>query len=728
MAQIVKMKRSAVPGKVPTPADLQLGEIAINTYDGKVYIKKDDGSEEIVEVGRIDWQDAPSNGQMYARQDGEWIKVDAEFATDAALEVVQNYLDAHMNDVNNPHHTTKYQVGLGFVTDQGDGSLFLASDGTYKDAGEGGGGGIPEAPVDGNTYGRKDSNWTEVVPSTGGTFYDDDYANLRIEGGVTDEFTRITPGGIQFRDINYPDDNIFTISASVSTRMGYFGLGGWSGGVYMDDWHHLSSSYLPQRPYDFTNKEYVDTNLAAHVDDLSNPHQTDKEDVGLGFVVDDGDGTLFLANDGNYKAGGGEGIPDAPVDGQTYGRKDAGWKKVDKYDVGLGYIYDTGDGTGALTNDGVYRAFVGEAPADGITYGRRDGFWANIDNKYAPMSHADDTNNPHQVTTAQLGIGYLTDSGDGSLFLADDGTYKAGGGSGIPDAPADGNWYGRKDNSWADLSLTYATIADLDLHADNQNNPHAVTYSQVGADPSGSAQSVQDNLTTHENDINNPHMVTKAQVGLGFVVDDGDGSLYLANDGTYKAGGGGIPEAPEDGLTYGRKDAGWTEVVPNSGGTFYDDESPTIYIKGGGSNVYADTRMYPGGFQFRDDENPNNLFSLIYCQASERLCFGTFLDGTPISYGLYLKENEPISCDFEPTADNHLATKGYVDSQGGGGGIPEAPIDGGTYSRRNAAWINLIGEVVTINHQDSITSDIKQAVVDAMPATADPNTIYFIKA
>lgn len=48
---LLKFKRSAVPAKIPSIADLDLGELAINTYDGKVYTKKDDGTEAIVEVG-----------------------------------------------------------------------------------------------------------------------------------------------------------------------------------------------------------------------------------------------------------------------------------------------------------------------------------------------------------------------------------------------------------------------------------------------------------------------------------------------------------------------------------------------------------------------------------------------------------------------------------------------------------------------------------------------------
>ena len=51
MANIVKVKRSSVPGKVPTTTDIDLGELAINSYDGKLYLKKNvSGTESIVDV------------------------------------------------------------------------------------------------------------------------------------------------------------------------------------------------------------------------------------------------------------------------------------------------------------------------------------------------------------------------------------------------------------------------------------------------------------------------------------------------------------------------------------------------------------------------------------------------------------------------------------------------------------------------------------------------------
>ncbi len=51
MAQIIKLKRSATPGSIPATSDLALGEIAVNTYDGKIYMKKNvGGSESVVQI------------------------------------------------------------------------------------------------------------------------------------------------------------------------------------------------------------------------------------------------------------------------------------------------------------------------------------------------------------------------------------------------------------------------------------------------------------------------------------------------------------------------------------------------------------------------------------------------------------------------------------------------------------------------------------------------------
>lgn len=40
MPQTIKVKQTAVSARVPTTAQLQLGELAINTYDGRLFLKQ----------------------------------------------------------------------------------------------------------------------------------------------------------------------------------------------------------------------------------------------------------------------------------------------------------------------------------------------------------------------------------------------------------------------------------------------------------------------------------------------------------------------------------------------------------------------------------------------------------------------------------------------------------------------------------------------------------------
>ena len=52
MATTVLHKRSATSGAQPTTSDLSLGEIGVNTHDGKLFVKKSvSGTESIIEIG-----------------------------------------------------------------------------------------------------------------------------------------------------------------------------------------------------------------------------------------------------------------------------------------------------------------------------------------------------------------------------------------------------------------------------------------------------------------------------------------------------------------------------------------------------------------------------------------------------------------------------------------------------------------------------------------------------
>ena len=138
-------------------------------------------------------------------------------------------------------------------------------------------------------------------------------------------------------------------------------------------------------------------------------------------------------------------------------------------------------------------------------------------------SHTNNKSNPHEVTKAQVGLGNVDNTAD-------------------LDKPVS-NATKELINSTKD-SLTQT----ITLHTENKNNPHRVTKEQVGlanvdntADlnkPVSIAQQaaidkvkseilpevdkVNSSLTAHVSSENNPHKVTKAQIGLGNVDDTSD--------------------------------------------------------------------------------------------------------------------------------------------------------------------------------------------------------------
>lgn len=65
-----------------------------------------------------------------------------------------------------------------------------------------------------------------------------------------------------------------------------------------------------------------------------------------------------------------------------------------------------------------------------------------------------------------------------------------------------------------------------------------------------------------------------AQTDGQALVWDADASKWIPGS-AGASGSSGIPEAPVDGKTYGRKDAGWTEIVSGSGGGGGIEEAPT---------------------------------------------------------------------------------------------------------------------------------------------------------
>ena len=72
----IKLKRSNVQSSVPTLGDLTLGELAVNTFDGKLFLKKNDGSDSIETIvtthaqitGSIELTSAVTSFQLITNQ------------------------------------------------------------------------------------------------------------------------------------------------------------------------------------------------------------------------------------------------------------------------------------------------------------------------------------------------------------------------------------------------------------------------------------------------------------------------------------------------------------------------------------------------------------------------------------------------------------------------------------------------------------------------------------
>ena len=89
--QFLKLRRSAVPGRVPDTASLQFGEIALNTYDGLAFIKKSGSNgEEIVTIGNVS---GSFTGSFFGTSSWAVNALTASFTPNAFVTAIQVFPD-----------------------------------------------------------------------------------------------------------------------------------------------------------------------------------------------------------------------------------------------------------------------------------------------------------------------------------------------------------------------------------------------------------------------------------------------------------------------------------------------------------------------------------------------------------------------------------------------------------------------------------------------------------
>lgn len=82
----IKLKRSSTPGNIPSVASLALGELALNTYDGTIYLKRNqNGTEDIVTFAESGF---PVDNTGYLYNDGagnlEWTPLSTNTLTNGS--------------------------------------------------------------------------------------------------------------------------------------------------------------------------------------------------------------------------------------------------------------------------------------------------------------------------------------------------------------------------------------------------------------------------------------------------------------------------------------------------------------------------------------------------------------------------------------------------------------------------------------------------------------------
>jgi len=121
MAQIVRLKRSLTPGSKPTTSNLTTGELAINVYDGKVFLRKSGSVDTVQELVTNDYVgDVNVSGSVTASffvGDGSRltnITVDQSATIQKSFSNSSTWVVNHNLDAANPiaqvYDTDNYQI------------------------------------------------------------------------------------------------------------------------------------------------------------------------------------------------------------------------------------------------------------------------------------------------------------------------------------------------------------------------------------------------------------------------------------------------------------------------------------------------------------------------------------------------------------------------------------------------------------------------------------------
>ena len=464
---------------------------------------------------------------------------------------------------------------------------------------------VKEAPVDGRTYGRLNSEWTPLEIWTEARWdarFGEKYA-LAFE----------PTWNLLFSQSSLTAAHLEQVNAQINFPMAPVGEAPTDGGSYvrkLADWEPLVIPEFPEIPVleaPADGKQYVRQD--ADWAEVDIPDQVDEEalkSVVLEEVQDNlGDWVAAL----NPEA---VGIGEAPLDTQKYGRFNRQWTPINEWTNGkfdardlsthhlsqlqnwlssgsymrtsdfdtrtlktvhLGQVWDLIED--ALADFETDLGAITEAPADGKIYGRTDGDWSEINQWSDAKFDARPLSSVHKT---------YVDTWIGQWWAANE--------VGVPvgEAPTDGGYYARRNSNWFSVnnwSSAQLDARNLSTHQQGQVNTlidakiiaagaieeapnNTNLYARSGEDwvsflPWTSQRWADTNLVTrHLNQVDT--RVLSTGLSLPFLGDaPSDGKMYGRFNGTwteFNADTAFLLEAPLDGESYVRRDGVWIALDP----------------------------------------------------------------------------------------------------------------------------------------------------------------------
>ena len=345
-------------------------------------------------------------------------------------------VNTHVADLNNPHQVTKEQVGLGNVDNTSDKDKPV-SDATQQLINE-----VKESINSGNTtitdnltkHIEDYNNPHKVTKDQVGlgnvdnTSDKDKPLSDAAKEAINEVKTLITSSGTDLSNHIKDYTNPHRVTAE------QVGLGNVNNTSDLDK----PISNATQKELDKLDAK-IDkintdqgTDLSAHLRDFSNPHKVTKEQIGLGNVDNTADLDKPIST-ATQKA-----IDDAKAANNTaldnHANRTDNPHKVTKDQVGLGNVDNTADIN---------------KPVSVAQQNALDTLSNSLNT--AINNHVGNTNNPHQVTKEQVGLGKVDNTSDLE-----------------------------KPISVATQNAISEVVSNLDKHIADKNNPHEVTKEQIG--------------------------------------------------------------------------------------------------------------------------------------------------------------------------------------------------------------------------------------------------------